>query len=135
MAERASGKAQNFNRGGYQTLGSHLIGEVYQTAEACVAEAEASDLNLINLPMSAIYPFDSSPGSISNLLNGSYDNTVGHIKDDTIGIHWYNGHPSAKTYISNFENNLRSFCADVSEPKQASNLLTHLSRDYLEHII
>ena len=54
--------------------------------------------------MSTVYPFNSSEKEITEIFFGNKD--IGnYIKEDTIGIHWYNGSNISKEYLNNYEEN------------------------------
>lgn len=72
----------------YQALGSTLLNRIYSNVET---------LDVTNLPMDIVYPYNEH--SIEDLFFKDQDKTT----PNTIGIHWYNGSPTAKKYQNNFD--------------------------------
>lgn len=71
----------------YQSTGRYAVDRALSDTEARFEE----------FPVDMIYPY--GPDDIEELFFGDSDKTT----PQTIGIHWYNGHPLAKKYQNNFE--------------------------------
>lgn len=84
----------------YQSVGSSLLMSMYPKLEKIKTKFN----NFANLSMSTVYPFNSSEKEIREIFFGNKD--VGnYIKEDTIGIHWYNGSNISKEYLNNYDEN------------------------------
>lgn len=83
---------------GYQSFGVCSFYDLFGTdmAQKNILQVIYPELNIYNLPFKTVYPFDSF--QIENCFTGKCD--INQISEETIGYHWYAGHPLAQKYNS-----------------------------------
>jgi hypothetical protein len=93
---------------GYQSFGVCSFYDLFCTdmAKTNVLSKKYPELNIYNLPFKTVYPFDSF--QIEDCFTGKCN--ISQIPEETIGYHWYAGHPLAQKYNSILtEKNYNSF--------------------------
>lgn len=104
----------------YQALASEIFNKKYGDFNAL--EADYPDSKIINLPDEIVYPYSPATdykgkfsSDIEEMFFGDNDLTT----KNTIGIHWFNGHPLAKKYQNNFD-----------EYRNNKSIISKYARDY-----
>lgn len=82
---------QAFNTQSYQAISAPMVNEVFPSIDA-MREALPGG-KVLNLPMSVVYPIDHL--SIPDIFLST---DMSRISPETIGIHWYAGHPVAQQF-------------------------------------
>ena len=100
----------------YQTYGVDCIYDLYNTVPINSNVSGAStnkypNLKIFNLPFNTVYPFDSN--QIDICFNN--DLKLEQLDTNTIGYHWYAGHPTSQKYNNiltddNYMNYNNLFC-------------------------
>jgi hypothetical protein len=80
----------------YQFLGSRMLKSMF--FGIMTLNKVYSKSKILNLPMDLVYSYTSDQPDVEELFFGSEDRTT----KNTIGIHWFNGHPFAKKYQNDF---------------------------------
>jgi len=94
-------KSAKYDPLNYQTIGSLLLNSVMKSPE--IIENKFTDIKIGNISMETVYAYNSF--MIKNIYSS---NDFSYYKSNTIGLHWYAGHPNAEYYINNItENNYK----------------------------
>lgn len=72
---------------GYQFFGSRMVNSVLHGNETSKYAT-----NIVTLPMQVVYPYTSDQ------VDEIFLSDIDRVTDETIGIHWYNGHSTAREY-------------------------------------
>ena len=80
----------NYKPHEYQSMGVKSINNNFPT----INSINAIGVSAFNIPMNTVYPYDAS--NIAKLLYSNESN----ISSDTIGIHWYAGHPKIGEFLN-----------------------------------
>ncbi|MEW5784276.1 MAG: glycosyltransferase family 2 protein [Bacillota bacterium] len=103
--------AQSFTRlnlQDYQSMGPLILDAYFPTVASIKEKFPA--LNVFNFKMAVVYPVHDDPPRnwwASSIFQGS---DLSRITDDTIGLHWYAGHPDADEWEDKLtENNFHKF--------------------------
>lgn len=80
---------KKLNSSSYQSIGSTLMRTTYW--DPVGAGRKYPQYSIYNMSMSVVYP------AMISLIYGGCDKSL--IKWNTIGLHWYAGHPSARRFI------------------------------------
>lgn len=99
----------------YQSAGSNVLDRY--SLDAIVARYP--ELNIANLSLKAVYPMNPSQNSISLIFKQS---SLEYLTENTVGIHWYGGHPDAGVFensltqdnIAQFDNVLSRLISQVN---------------------
>ena len=95
LFETSLQKVRNENSNEYQFIGPDLWNNIFNNNQDLLNSS-------VCLETEIIYPY-----TFVNYSNFYYNNDKNFIKDNTIGIHWFNGGLYTKNYINNFnENNI-----------------------------
>ena len=82
-----------YNLNNYQSIGSVMLNQLFPKLETIKEKIPESEP--INLPMSAVYAYDAN--HVKNIFR---INDTSKIDYNTIGVHWYAGHPLAGAFLS-----------------------------------
>ena len=115
--------AENFNSDNYQSIGSILCNRYFPSIERIKNELPTS--NPINIPMSTVYPYHA--GQIKEIFAPG---NLGRYTKDSIGLHWYAGHPLAGEYLNKY-NGGESLIDDSVVTKTAK---VALSPSFVQHL-
>ena len=83
----------NFDPTSYMSATNHLYPKVYEDLDGI--QRKLPDLKFANMEMDVVYPYNCNEMDILFKKND-----LTKIKDTTIGIHWYNGHPVTKIFLN-----------------------------------
>jgi len=90
----------------YQSLGTRVYANLFKNYETMVLKYPND--KIYNLPSQIVYPYSPETDydgvystDIERMFYGNTDKTT----NETIGFHWFNGHPLAKKY----QNNMRDY--------------------------
>ncbi len=93
----------------YQSIGYNLLNE--QFPDLASIKNKCNNINLANLKLDVVYPLDHN--RIPYIYYGNHTN---YITTDTIGIHWYGGHPEAGKFENLLtENNFYAYDNVISK--------------------
>jgi len=108
---------QKFNPQGYQSIGCSMFMGLYKHISDI--PKHYPKIKLGNLSMTTFYPINFE---VNELLFHEAFKFKGKelIKNNTVGIHWYNGHPSSREFCNKFDR---------------SNLINCLATDLLKDIL
>jgi len=104
-----------FNTTSYQAISAPLVNQVFPSEESI--REQLPDMKFINMPMDVVYALDHL--SIPDIFQ---TNDLSRLTDNTIGIHWYAGHP-----VSQHFNNILTSDNFIDYP----NILTSKIADIL----
>lgn len=82
----------------YQSVGSYLLGNLYPTVEEI--KKQFPKLNIADVSSKTVYSF--LPRDVKKIFKKQ---KLKYIYEDTIGVHWYNGHKIAKQFLNDFDRN------------------------------
>jgi len=83
---------QAWNSTNYQSIGSILSNHLFPTVQAI--QRVLPQLNAVNIPMDVVYAYDAA--RISDIYKST---NMERYTNDSIGLHWYAGHPLAGQYL------------------------------------
>jgi hypothetical protein len=91
----------------YQAVGSTLYGQIFGTSFGVICDNfKNQNHNVHNIPFEVVYPCDD----LNRMSNDKYSALSHCIKDNTVGLHWYAGHPLTGSYINLIsEKNYRNY--------------------------
>ena len=92
----------DFTPNSYQSLGPGLVNKYYPTLEKINSVSPAA-----NIGMDAVYSHDAS--HIAEILDG----TLPKFKKNTIGIHWYAGHPLWGKFMKDTDGGLKNLGQNI----------------------
>jgi hypothetical protein len=84
---------QYFNIYDYQSIGAKILNKHYPCDNT-----NDDTLKILNIPMEIVYPFEYI--SLYKLFN---DINLDMIKDNTIGVHWFNGSDISKNFNNEYD--------------------------------
>ena len=84
-----------FDSNNYQSIGSILCNKYFPTIDSIKNQLPRN--NPINIPMSTVYPYNA--GQIKEIFSMG---DLGKYTKDSIGLHWYAGHPLAGEYLNKY---------------------------------
>lgn len=82
----------------YQTVGSLLLNATMKSPDDI--ESRYADVKIGNISMETVYAYNSF--MIKSIYNSQ---DLSYFKENTIGLHWYAGHPNAEYCINNITEN------------------------------
>ncbi len=82
----------------YQSIGSYLLGKIYPSVKEIQKLFPGS--NIADISVNTVYSF--LPRDVKKIF---YKNKMKYIYEETIGVHWYNGHKIAKQFLNEFDKN------------------------------
>lgn len=85
----------SFNKKDYQSIGSKILNELYPTIESIWEQK--LDIQLSNMSMNVFYPINHM-----NIEKYFKFISIDDIKNDTVGVHWYNGSKIAKDFNNTY---------------------------------
>lgn len=97
LAEGAQDLFKRNMLSGYQSLGPDLVSNKFPSFETMKATYPA--IRFRNLPMEIFYPFKPNTEDMRRM----FFRAACRLPKETVGIHWYNGHPLAKKYQNGFK--------------------------------
>lgn len=86
---------KNYDKSRYQSAGVESIYDLYKCEQSQVlnkAKKKYPGLRFYNIPMNLVYPFDSKR------VDQSFKHSHNILPADSIGYHWYAGHPTSQKY-------------------------------------
>lgn len=86
---------EHFNMYDYQSIGAKILNKHYPCDNVYEPESK-----ILNIPMEIVYPMDHS--TIDKIFNSV---NLDMIKDDTIGVHWFNGSDISKKFNNDYNPN------------------------------
>jgi hypothetical protein len=92
----------NFHENNYQTAGVENIYNLYKKSSSEIlnsAKKKYPELKFYNILMDIIYPYDST--QVEQSFSGKFDS----LPKNTIGYHWYAGHPVAQVFNNRLNEN------------------------------
>jgi hypothetical protein len=96
----------DFDRTKYQSIGSTLLNTLYPSIDNI-----DMDIKLKNISMDVVYPYRD--GDINILFN---EIDLNKLKEETIGVHWYNGSRISKIFNQNYDqtnNNINNTITEI----------------------
>lgn len=106
-----------FNEFDYQSIGANMINYLFPNFKSI--KRIFKNLNIIDLRAYIVFPF------LTNYLGKLYYETkYNWLREETIGIHWYYGHPLSKIFLEQLDKNRNNL------PK--STILTLI--EYIENL-
>lgn len=106
---------------GYQSLGSIILNENFPTINSITSKYK--NLKVLNIDTNVVYSV--GPNDIPSL----YEENISINKNNSIGIHWFGGHPLAKNFeasltdqnLNNFKNSLSNYITGFLNDKNNNN--------------
>jgi len=92
---------QAWNSTNYQSIGSILSNHLFPTVQS--VHRVLPQLNAINIPMDVVYAYDAA--RISDIYKSQ---NLDRYTNNSIGLHWYAGHPLAGQYLQQTRGGLQA---------------------------